>query len=108
MTNILTIDNIKNYHYSYVITFTSDNLDTSFMFYFNLENIDWMDNSSFVIYGGSQNCVLEGTLYNKNNENKVLAKLFIWDNTSSGHITKTYASVMKINLESVNNLRKCS
>ena len=108
MTNILTIDNILNYHYPYVITFSSDNLDTSFIFYFNPENVDWMDDSSFVISGGSQNCILEGKIYNKNNENKVLAKLFIWDNTSSGHITKTYVSVMKISLDSVNNLRKCS
>ena len=38
----------------------------------------------------------------------VFAKLFIWDNTSSGHLTKTYVSVMKINLDSVNNLRICS
>jgi len=108
MTNILTIDNIKNYQYRYVITFSSDNLDTSYMFYFNPENVDWMDDSSFVISAGSQNCVLEGTIYNKNNENKVLAKLFIWDNTSSGHITKTYVSVMKISLDSVNNLRVSS
>jgi len=108
MSNILIVDKIIDKIYSYIIKFTCDNLDTSFMFYINPENVDWMDDSSFVISGGSQNCVLEGKLYKKNNKYMVFAKLFIWDNTSSGHLTKTYVSVMKINLDSVNNLRICS
>ncbi len=107
MTNTLIVDIINNLNYQYKLTFSSDNLDSAYIQYFNSENIDWMDDSSFVISGGSQNSILEGKFYIKNNEYKVLAKLFIWDNTLNGHKTKTYISVMKTTAESVNNLRVC-
>lgn len=107
MTNILEVANIIYNNYSYMIKFSSDNLDNSIVFYFNPENLDWMDESSFVISGGSQNCVLECKLYKKNNKYKVFAELFIWDNTSSGHITKTYVSIMEISLEAINYLKSC-
>lgn len=107
MTNILTVENINNYNYNYQykLTFSCDNLDSSYFHYFNPVHVDWMDDSSFVIAGGSQKGVLEGKLYLKNGEFKVLAKLFIWDNTLNGHITKSYVSVMKTTTESINNLR---
>jgi hypothetical protein len=107
MTNTLIVDIVNNSYYQYKLTFSSENLDSAYTQYFNLENIDWMDDSSFVISGGSQNSILEGKFYLKNGDYKVLAKLFIWDITLNGHTTKTYVSVMKTTPESINNLRVC-
>lgn len=105
MTNTLIVDTINNSYYQYKLIFSSENLDSAYTQYFNLENIDWMDESSFVISGGSLNSILEGKFYLKNDDFKVLAKLFIWDNTLNGHITKSYVSVMKTTTETINNLR---
>ena len=104
MSNKLIINKINNNNYTYMVTFSCDNLDTSYIMYFNSNNVEWMDDSSFVISGGSNNCVLEGKIY-VNNEHKVLCKLFIWDSTINGHVTKTYVSVMKITTESINYLK---
>ena len=106
MTNTLIVENINNSNYQYQLMFTSDNLDSTYYQLFNSIHIDWMDESSFVISGGSQNCVLEGKVYLKNNQYKVFAKLFIWDCTINGHTTKTYVSVMKTSAETINILRQ--
>lgn len=105
MTNMLLINEINNNNYTYSLTFSSDNLDTAYTIYFNSNNVDWMDDSSFVISGGSNNSVIEGKIYVKNNEYKIFAKLFVWDSTINGHVTKTYVSVMKITSESINYLK---
>jgi hypothetical protein len=108
MEDVLIIDkNNYVYEFTHKLTYSSKNLDTNYILYFNNKNIDWIDNNNFIISGGSQNCVIEGKIYQKNGENKVLTKLYIWDNTLSGHITKTFVSVMKITIDSLNILRLC-
>jgi len=105
MTSALLVENLNNSNYKYKLIFSSENLDSSYHHYFNSQHIDWMDETSFVISGGSQNCVIEGKIYLKNGEYKILTKLFIWDNSLNGHTTKTYVSVMKTTIETINNLK---
>lgn len=97
-------DNDRYKDFTYILTFTSDNLDSSITIHFNHQNVDWMDDSNFVLSGGSLNCVLEGRVYLKNDEHKVLSKLFIWDTFQTSK-TNTYVSVMKTTLESIHNLK---
>lgn len=107
MNNVLVIDNNNYAEFTHKLTYNSKNLDTCYILYFNNQHIDWIDNSNFIISGGSQNCVIEGKIYQKNGEYKILVKLFIWDNTLSGHMTKTFVSVMKISNDSIDILRLC-
>jgi hypothetical protein len=108
MSNNLIINN-KNFNLKELI-FQSKTLGINFSFDF--DNVEWMDLQSFVISATNKNCVFEGKFWtNINycsgaNQFRILGKVFLWDNTSSGHITKTYVSVMNISSESLNHLRE--
>lgn len=119
MSNNLIINNIEcnNYQYNRELIFQSNSLGVQHSFQFNFKNIEWMGSeNNFVISNDSGNYVFEGNLWlDQNNNNsrgnggpinyRILGKLYFWDNTPSGHVTKTYVSVMNMNQTSLNSLK---
>jgi len=117
MSNNLIINNIEcnNYQYTKELVFQSNSLGVQHSFQFIFKNIEWMGSENiFVISSDSGNYVFEGNLWMDQSNNprssgpnnyRVLGKLYVWDNTPSGHVTKTYVSVMNMSSESLNNLR---
>ncbi len=113
MSNNLIINNIEcnNNQYTKELIFQSNSLGVQHSFQFNFKNIEWMGSeNNFVISNDSGNYVFEGNLWLEQSifvptNYKVLGKLYIWDNTPSGHVTKTYVSVMNMNQTSLNSLK---
>lgn len=113
MSNNLIINNIEcnNNQYTKELIFQSNSLGVQHSFQFNFKNIEWMGSeNNFVISNDSGNYVFEGNLWLDQSifvptNYKVLGKLYIWDNTPSGHVTKTYVSVMNMNQTSLNSLK---
>ncbi len=118
MSNNLIINNIEcnNYQNNRELIFQSNSLGVQHSFQFNFKNIEWMGSeNNFVISNDFGNYVFEGNLWldqSKScsrtpgpNNYRVLGKLYFWDNTPSGHVTKTYVSVLNITQTSLNSLK---
>ena len=102
MNNSLTITNDINSNHNFKLVLSANSLDIPYTIHFTRNNLDWIDDNSFVIYGDSLNCVFECKIYKKDNGLNAYVKLYIGENNLGGYVNRTIVTVLAISENELN------